>query len=83
LNPETRAFSPIPRLSTQVGEKSLVQGFHAAMVAGAPPPVSSELAGCGVNAAADAGAASGLGCRAPARAAGSLTVNPYRRVPVQ
>jgi hypothetical protein len=44
LNPETRAFSPVLRLSTQAGEKSPVLGFHAAMLAGAlwlPSSVSS------------------------------------------
>ena len=43
LNPERRAFSPILRLSTQVGEKSPVRGFHAAMVAGRFPKASSWL----------------------------------------
>src|SRR5260370_31858297 len=56
LDPEAGAFSPILRLSPQSGEKSPVRGFHVAMVAGVPPPVSSGLAGCGLRAAADAGA---------------------------
>jgi hypothetical protein len=43
LNPRSRAFSPIPRLSTQDGEKSPGWGFHAAMVAGAPWLASSRL----------------------------------------
>jgi hypothetical protein len=47
LNPDRRAFSPIPRLNTQVGEKSPVWGFHELMLAGTPDPVSSGLAGCG------------------------------------
>src|SRR6266567_6289599 len=55
LNPETRAFSPVPRLSTQVGEKSPVRGFHALMLAGAPEPVSSGLAGCGPGSRAPPG----------------------------
>jgi hypothetical protein len=43
LNPEGRAFSPIPRLSTQMGEKSPSWGFHAARIAGVPRPASSGL----------------------------------------
>ena len=42
MNPHRRAFSPIPRLNTQVGEKSPVRGFHALMLAAAPWPVSSR-----------------------------------------
>jgi hypothetical protein len=45
LNPQSRAFSPILRLSTQEGEKSLVRGFHALMLTGSPELVSSGLAG--------------------------------------
>ena len=44
LNPETRAFSPILRLSTQVREKSPIRGFHAFMLAATPGPVPSGLA---------------------------------------
>jgi hypothetical protein len=51
LNPETRAFSPILRLSTQMGEKSPVRGFHALMLAATPQPVSSGIAGCGLRVA--------------------------------
>ena len=53
LNPETRAFSPVLRLSTQAGEKSPVRGFHAAMVAGALrlPSSDSSAAGSGSHAA--------------------------------
>ena len=32
LNPNPRAFSPILRLTTQVGEKSPVRGFHVLMI---------------------------------------------------
>jgi hypothetical protein len=46
LNPQSRAFSPIPRLNTQMGEKSRVRGFHALMLAGTAGPVSSGLSGC-------------------------------------
>jgi hypothetical protein len=42
LNPETRAFSPILRLSTQAGEKSPVRVCHAAMLAGASRIASSR-----------------------------------------
>jgi hypothetical protein len=42
-----------------MGEKSPVRGFHANMVAGAPQPVSSELADCGLW-AAGAGAILGV-----------------------
>jgi hypothetical protein len=59
LNPKTRAFSRILRLSTQMGEKSRVRGFHANTVAGTPQPVSSGLADCGLW-AAGAGAIPGL-----------------------
>jgi hypothetical protein len=51
LNTQSRAFSPVLRLNTQVGEKSRVRGFHALMLAGAPEPVSSGLAGRGSRAA--------------------------------
>jgi hypothetical protein len=44
LNPESRAFSPILRLNTQIGEKSPVRGFHANMLTGVPRLVSSRLA---------------------------------------
>ena len=59
LNPEVRAFSPILRLSTQMGEKSPVRGFHANMIAGLLQPVSSGLASCGPRAAC-AGAIPGV-----------------------
>ena len=51
LNTQSRAFSPILRLNTQLGEKSPVWGFHALMLAGALDSVSSRLAGCGPRAA--------------------------------
>jgi hypothetical protein len=41
LNAQTRAFSPVLRLSTQAGEKSRVRGFHALMLAVWARPVSS------------------------------------------
>jgi hypothetical protein len=72
LNPESGAFSPILRLSTQMGEKSPVRGFHANVIAGAPQSVSSGLAGCGPR-AAGAGAIPGV-TAAPARSAGALPV---------
>jgi hypothetical protein len=43
LNTKSRAFPPIPRLNTQVGEKSPVRGFHALTLAGTPRPVSRGL----------------------------------------
>jgi hypothetical protein len=43
LNPETRAFPPIPRLSTQVGEKSPSWGFHAISISGASRPASTRF----------------------------------------
>jgi hypothetical protein len=42
-----------------MGEKSPIQGFHALMLAGAPQPPSSGLAGCGPR-AAGAGAIPGV-----------------------
>jgi hypothetical protein len=47
LNPQSRAFSPVLRLSTQAGEKSPVLGFHAAMVVGALPLPSSVSSAAG------------------------------------
>ena len=56
LNPQSRAFSPIPRLNTQVGEKSPVRGFHALMLAATPQPVSSRIRRVGLMVpGADAG----------------------------
>jgi hypothetical protein len=63
LNTQSRAFSPILRLNTQLGEKSPVRGFHALMLAGTPEPVSSGLAVCGLR-AEGAGAIPGVTARA-------------------
>jgi hypothetical protein len=73
LNPEVRAFSPILRLSTQVGEKSPVRGVHANLLAGTPQPVSSGLARLRPQ---DRGRRHSLRreCRAPAKSAGALPV---------
>ena len=60
LNPRIRAFSPILCLTTQVGEKSLSWGFHAAMVTGAVRLVSSGYTGA-VGVCAASGAPSGGG----------------------
>jgi hypothetical protein len=59
LDTQSRAFSPVLRLNTQVGEKSPVRGFHALMPAGAPRPVSSGPVGCCPR-AAGAGAIPGV-----------------------
>jgi hypothetical protein len=69
LNPKSRAFSPILRLNTQVGEKSPVRGFHALMVAATPRPVSSGLADCGAGAGC-AGAATDVTAARMAKSAG-------------
>ena len=70
LNPHGRAFSPILRLNTQVGEKSPSWGFHAASIAGAPRPASTRFrwpigrngSGC---VEVDGGAAPGRGAGVP------------------
>jgi hypothetical protein len=64
LNTQSRAFSPILRLNTQMGEKSPVRGFHALMLAGAPRPVSSGPVGCCPR-AAGAGAIPGVTAARP------------------
>jgi hypothetical protein len=71
LNTQSRAFSPILRLSTQVGEKSRVRGFHALMLAATPRPVSSRIRRAGRGAAC-AGAVPGVTAARLAKSAGVL-----------
>jgi hypothetical protein len=55
LNPEVRAFSPILRLSTQMGEKFPVRGVHANILAATPRLASNGLLPSGRGAPFDAG----------------------------
>jgi hypothetical protein len=81
LNTQSRAFSPILRLNTQMGEKSRVRGFHALMLAGTPEPVSSGLADFGLR-AAGVGAIPGV-TAAPSQSAGALPVGYSSRCAIQ